>query len=210
MLNLNLAHFDCKMGLNKSKEGLNNHDLDFLMTHTNLDGNTVKEWYNGFRRDCPSGRLTQEQFYDMYKMFSPNGNAEKFSRHVFRTFDTDQNGYIDFVEFLLAINITSSDSPEEKLKWAFKLYDVDGDGEIDHYEMTKVVQSVYEMLGEQDSLMPSDEAWERAKKIFIKLDTNGDCRLTEEEFVDGCLKNEDLKNLLTPCMVRDSPLAGNT
>lgn len=42
----------------------------------------------------------------MYKMFFPSGNAEEFCDHVFRTFDMDKNGYIDFkVCFFLLYNI---------------------------------------------------------------------------------------------------------
>ena len=109
-----------KMGCIKSKQGLSGEDLEFLKAHTRYDENTIKEWYKGFKQDCPNGRLTPVKFVDMYKMFFPSGNAEQFCDHVFRTFDTDKNGFIDFKEFLLAIDVTSAGTAEEKLKWAFR------------------------------------------------------------------------------------------
>ena len=53
-------------------------------------------FFKYFQQDCPNGRLTPAKFVDMYKMFFPSGNAEEFCDHVFRTFDMDKNGYIDF------------------------------------------------------------------------------------------------------------------
>ena len=108
------------MGCIKSKQGLTQEDLEFLKAHTRYDENTIKEWYKGFMKECPNGRLTRVKFVDMYKMFHPSKNGEKFCHHVFRTFDTDRNGYIDFKEFLIAIDVTSSGTAEEKLKWAFR------------------------------------------------------------------------------------------
>jgi hypothetical protein len=57
---------------------------------------TCPNWTCGVQQDCPNGRLTPAKFVDMYKMFFPNGNAEEFCDHVFRTFDMDKNGFIDF------------------------------------------------------------------------------------------------------------------
>lgn len=76
---------------------------------------------------------------EVYASFFPEGNAEKFCEHVFRTFDTDHSGKIDFKEFLLAINITSAGKPEQKLEWAFQMYDVNGDGNIEPKEMAEII-----------------------------------------------------------------------
>ena len=50
--------------------------------------------------------------------------GERFSEEeildMVKQADRDKNGFIDFKEFLLAIDVTSAGTPEEKLKWAFR------------------------------------------------------------------------------------------
>ena len=44
---------------------------------------------------------------------------------------------------------------------------------------------------------PHDTPESRAKKIFSQMDVNGDGQLTEEEFVKGCLQDDELSKILT-------------
>ena len=108
------------MGNKLSKDRLSKEEIDFLKTNTHYDEDTINEWYKGFKQDCPDGKLTPAAFMKIYSKCFPAGSAGEFCDHVFRTFDSDKNGFVDFKEFLLAIDVTSSGSPEEKLNWAFR------------------------------------------------------------------------------------------
>ena len=191
------------MGCVKSKQNsgfLSDENLEFLMSCTRYDEATIKELHKNFMKDCPTGQLTPDKFIDLYKTFILRGNAEQYCEHVFRTFDTDQNGVIDFEEFLLAMCVTTTGTAEERLTLAFRMYDVDGNGVIDPEEMSKVVQSIYGMLCE-DGTDPMSTADERARKIFRRMDKNGDGQLTEEEFLRGCVEDDELSKLLAPNVV---------
>jgi Ca2+-binding EF-hand superfamily protein len=54
------------------------------------------------------------------------------------------------------------------------------------------------MLGSNAANRPQDSAEERAKSIFAKMDENGDGQLTQEEFLKGCLQDEELSKMLAP------------
>lgn len=47
---------------------------------------------------------------------------------MFKLFDTDGSGKIDFQEFLVAVSITSSNDIRKKLQLAFDLYDKNDNG----------------------------------------------------------------------------------
>ena len=59
-------------------------------------------------------------------------------------------------------------------------------------------QAIYEMLGNNAANKPVDSADQRAKIIFNKMDENKDGHLTEEEFLNGCMQDEELSKILAP------------
>ena len=56
---------------------------------------------------------------------------------AFGRIDHDGNGYIDFREFVLGLNL-SNKPLDEKIRWAFRLYDLSQDGLIQRAEIQQV------------------------------------------------------------------------
>ena len=91
----------------------------------------------------------------------------------------------------MALDVTTCKTKEDKLKWAFQLYDIDGDGTIDLSEMTTIIEilddlsgmevgETYLVGGEPEELPP---AGDRAKQLLHLIDINGDGGISKEEFL---------------------------
>ena len=52
-----------------------------------------------------------------------------------------------FQDFVQGLSILSRGSLDEKLRWTFSLYDINGDGCITREEMTDIVTAIYELMG---------------------------------------------------------------
>ena len=66
------------------------------------------------------GHLTRSHLASLFRKAFSEDNGDVFANHIFRIFDKDGNGFLDFKEFLMAINVTTCNTLTEKMTWAFR------------------------------------------------------------------------------------------
>lgn len=179
------------MGAKSSK--LSPETISHLAQNTRFSSKDLQQWHRGFMKDCPSGQLAKKDFQAIYKQYFPFGDASKYAGFVFSLMDTENKGIVSFTDFMLALDVSSKGSIDEKLEWAFRMYDLDEglrclikDGFISPAEMLCIVDSIYRMIGSTDS-MPDDESTPEARveKVFGLMDIDGDGLISKQEFMQG-------------------------
>ncbi|XP_010612640.1 calcineurin subunit B type 2 [Fukomys damarensis] len=119
-----------------------------------------------------SGSLSVEEF-----MALPEIQKNPLAKRVIDIFDTDGNGEVDFKEFIIGISHFSvKGNVEQKLRFAFRIYDIDEDGYISNGELFQVLKM---MVGEN---LSNWELQQLVDKTIIVMDKDGDGRLSFEEF----------------------------
>ncbi|XP_044176318.1 neuronal calcium sensor 1-like isoform X1 [Acropora muricata] len=178
--------------------GVRVEGIDELISNTKFSRQELQRMYRGFKNECPNGTVDKDTFKKIYAQFFPYGDSSLYAIHVFNVFDQDRDGKVSFEDFVTGLSVSLYGSREEKIKWAFQLYDLDGDGCITREELATVVHSVHCMMG-LDSLQSAGgelSVEEQVQRLFSLMDKNQDGVISEEEFLEGCEKDESIKQSL--------------
>ena len=123
------------------------------------------------------GKLSFEEIVNGYKKLYGSLTPELDAKEIFTKVDADNNGYISYEEFIRATVDKGKVVTDQKLEYAFRLFDKNGDGVINAAEIKSV-------LG-RDNLINDEETW---NNIVKEVDTNGDGSISLEEFKSMMMK----------------------
>uniref|UniRef100_A0A1Y1LR13 EF-hand domain-containing protein n=1 Tax=Photinus pyralis TaxID=7054 RepID=A0A1Y1LR13_PHOPY len=169
--------------------------LEALCRSTRFSEAEIKRIYRGFKAECPTGVVKEDTFKMIYSQFFPQANTNQYAHYVFNTLDQDHSGLISFENFVQSLSVLSRGSLDEKIRWAFNLYDINRDGCITRDEMTDIVTAVYDLMGKvSEPCIEDDTVKEKVDMLFSKMDKNRDGVVTLDEFLECCQKDEDISS----------------
>lgn len=90
-------------------------------------------------------------------------------------------------EFLIGFSILTKGSIDDKVDFAFRLFDLDNDGFLSRFELAIIVSSAYKILNSENLNGPSFEKKvdNFVEDIFQKFDKNKDGIISIFEFKEG-------------------------
>ncbi|KPP62382.1 Kv channel-interacting protein 4-like, partial [Scleropages formosus] len=142
--------------------------LEKLEAQTRFSKKELQILYRGFKNECPSGVVNEETFKSIYSQFFPQGDASRYAHFLFNAFDTDHNGSVSFEDFVLGLSTLLRGSVQEKLNWAFNLYDINKDGYITKDEMLDIMRAIYSMMGRCTYPVLKDDAPRQHVEMFFQ------------------------------------------
>ncbi|XP_021748650.1 calcineurin B-like protein 4 isoform X2 [Chenopodium quinoa] len=143
--------------------------------------------------------------FDLFNKLSNSVVKDGFIQKMFDLFDVNQNGCIEFGEFVQSLSVFHPSTPDkDKMKYAFRLYDLRGTGYIEHEELKEMVVA---LLQESDMHLSSDIVEAIVDTTFKETDLKGDGKIDMEEWEEYVAKNPKLLTNMTLPYLMDVNLA---
>eukprot|EP00941_MAST-03F_sp_MAST-3F-sp1_P003129 g3129.t1 len=162
--------------------------LNVFAREYNLKPESIKRAYKRFRATDKdgSGLIDYTEFCEVLQV-DPSPQVEK----LFQQFDKDRSGQIDMKEFLISLSNFTGAGKEERLKFAFLVFDEDGNGVITKQELIKILKANHMKSFDR-------EVMRKADTIMAQADKDGDGVVDFDEFVSI---SKRFPNILVPSFI---------
>ena len=119
------------------------------------------------------GKISQKELLNGLQSKIKSDTLEEDVAAIYKNIDMDNNGYIEYEEFVRAAVSKERFLNENVLRFAFRYFDKDGSGEITFDEIEEVFKQ---------SVTDKSKVHEALSKIINEVDTNGDGVISFDEF----------------------------
>lgn len=119
-INKYLIYFFCQMGSKNGKPILRDEDVVSLAKTSGLSDKEIRDAFESFVKEHPKGQMKPKDFRQLMSSALPKKDASKMEKHVFRIYDTNNDGHVDFVEFMVVYTIMAGGTEEEVLTKIFR------------------------------------------------------------------------------------------
>eukprot|EP00164_Ancoracysta_twista_P002387 GFYU01003162.1.p2 GENE.GFYU01003162.1~~GFYU01003162.1.p2 ORF type:complete len:180 (+),score=67.82 GFYU01003162.1:34-573(+) len=163
-------------------------EVQELQRQSQFNQRDIKRLYKRFRKldKDNSGTITADEF-----LMIPELAMNPLVLRVISIFDADKDDNVNFKEFVTAMSIfTTKGHKEAKLQFAFKVYDIDGDGYICNKELFEVLKM---MVGAN---LSDPQLQQIVDKTILEADEDEDGKISFEEF-SKLMSTADLESKLT-------------
>jgi Ca2+-binding EF-hand superfamily protein len=120
---------------------------------------------------------------------------------IFIAIDTNNNGSIDFLEYLMSLKFFQSESPQEKADFIFRILDRNGDNNLTKKELERILECLedyHKHSSNTDVTHLMNQGSKSAADVVLgKLDEDKSGVINRKVFVDGWLKDATIRALFT-------------
>jgi len=163
---------------------LSEEDLKLLKDTTEMEENQIMEKHCSFVENHPTGSISRKSFDGLLSECFTKSSRKKIGGHLWRIYDLNMDGVVDFSEFLIVLRVMTDGTAEQNLKQIFRFFDVNLNGFIEKVEMERVVRDLLELENNNHN---SSVIAERA---FQEMSSAGGGEVSLEQFTMACLSNQ--------------------